>query len=98
MTTAKENAPVAARAEDPVDALCRALRAETDGAEKKAAREQAGAMTQRPWEQLPPILKSAIRTDIGRLIRQKKTIDEIVAAGYSVSLARRAARDLGRAI
>jgi hypothetical protein len=55
-------------------------------------------MTQRPWEQLPPLLKSAIRTDIGRLIGQKKTIDEIVAAGYSVSLARRAARDLGRAI
>lgn len=82
--------------EDPVAKLYRDLRSDQEGPAKLDARKQVAGMTQRPWEQLPPGLKSAIRTDIGRLNAAGKTIEDIVAAGYSGTIANRALRDLGK--
>ncbi|TDW27931.1 hypothetical protein EV128_110296 [Rhizobium azibense] len=54
--------------EDPVAKLYRDLRTAGDGPDKTLARKLVAGMTQRPWEQLPPGLKSAIRADIGRFV------------------------------
>ncbi|APO74267.1 hypothetical protein AM571_CH01432 [Rhizobium etli 8C-3] len=82
--------------EDPVAKLYRDLRTAGDGPDKTAARKLVAGMTQRPWEQLPPGLKSAIRADIGRFVDDKKTIENMFEAGYSATLVRRALRDLGK--
>lgn len=67
---------------DPVEALA-------------DARRVAGAMDQRPWEQLPGRLKSAIRADIRRLMDGGADEAGIHAAGYSSRISRAARRDLG---
>lgn len=67
---------------DPVDALA-------------DARRVAGAMDQRPWEQLPARLKSAIRADIRRLIESGADESGLRTAGYSSGISRAARRDLG---
>ena len=63
-TQEQEQAPAAVV--DPMAELCAALFSTEEGAKKKAARQTVGAMTQRPWPQLPSRLRSAVRADIGR--------------------------------
>lgn len=91
------DAPVAAKV-DPAEEICQALFATDEGTKKDAARKAVGGMTQRPWQQLPSRLRSAIRSDIGRLADQKKTREQIVAFGYSVEILGQALRDLGKTI
>ncbi len=91
------DAPAAAKV-DPAEEICQALFAADEGTKKDAARKAVGGMTQRPWQQLPSRLRSAIRSDVGRLVDQKKTREQIVALGYSVEILGQALRDLGKTI
>ncbi len=93
----EQDAPAAAKV-DPAEEICRALFATDEGAKKEVARKAVGGMTQRPWQQLPSRLRSAIRCDVGRLVDQKKTREDIVALGYSVEILGQALRDLGKTI
>lgn len=93
----EQGAPAAAKV-DPAEEICQALFVTDEGAKKDAARKTVGAMTQRPWQQLPSRLRSAIRSDVGHLVDQKKTREQIVALGYSVEILGQALRDLGRKI
>lgn len=96
MKTQEQEAPAAAV--DPMEDLCQALFSTEEGARKKAARQTAGAMTQRPWPQLPSRLRSAIRSDIRRLLDGGKTRAQILEAGYSAGVVSQALRDLGRTV
>jgi len=91
-------APAAEAKVDPAEEICQALFATDEGGKKDAARKAVGGMTQRPWQQLPSRLRSAIRSDVGRLADQKKTREQIVALGYSVELLGQALRDLGKTV
>ncbi|ANK73606.1 hypothetical protein FA04_13845 [Ensifer adhaerens] len=93
----EQDAPAAAKV-DPVEEICQALFATEEGAKKEAARKAVGGMTQRPWQQLPSRLRSAIRSDVGHLADQKKTREQIVALGYSTEILGQALRDLGKKI
>ncbi|MDX0849187.1 hypothetical protein GOD74_12275 [Sinorhizobium medicae] len=95
-TQEQERAP--AVAVDPMEDLCQALFSTEEGAKKKAARQTAGAMTQRPWPQLPSRLRSAIRSDIGRLLDSGKARTQILEAGYSAAVVNQALPDLGRSV
>ncbi|MDX3929221.1 MAG: hypothetical protein QHC90_25895 [Shinella sp.] len=95
MTKTEQAAP-ALSAQDPIEAICLALFSKENNAAKKGAREQVAGMTHRPWEQLPPRLKSAIRADIRRMLDANASRDDILKSGYSVAIIDRAARDLGR--
>ena len=55
-------------------------------------------MTQRPWPQLPSRLRSAIRSDIGRLLDSGKARAQILEAGYSAAVVNQTLRDLGRSV
>ncbi|MCM5689137.1 hypothetical protein M8037_10040 [Sinorhizobium meliloti] len=94
MKTQEQEAPAAAV--DPMEDLCQALFSTEGGAKKKTARRTVGAMTQRPWPQLPSRLRSAIRSDIGRLLDSGKARAQILEAGYSAGVVNQALRDLGR--
>ncbi|MDW9888868.1 hypothetical protein GOC28_08255 [Sinorhizobium meliloti] len=83
---------------DPMEDICQALFSTEEGAKKKVARQTAGAMTQRPWPQLPSRLRSAVRSDIRRLLDSAKTRAQILDAGYSASVVNQALRDLGRSV
>lgn len=83
---------------NPIEDTCQALFAVEESPKKNAARKTVGAMTQRPWQQLPSRLRSAIRSDVGRLADQRKTREEIVALGYSVEILGQALRDLGKKV
>lgn len=72
-----------------------ALHAGDDGEALADARRVAGAMDHRPWEQLPARLKSAIRTDIRRLIDGGADDAALVDLGYAPRIAYHARRDLG---
>ncbi|MEI2299337.1 hypothetical protein [Ensifer sp. MJa1] len=93
----EQDAPAAVKV-DPAEEICQALFATDEGAKKEAARKAVGGMMQRPWQQLPSRLRSAIRSDVGRLADQKKTREQIVALGYSVEILGQALRDLGKTI
>ncbi|WDZ75453.1 hypothetical protein PWG15_12585 [Ensifer adhaerens] len=82
---------------NPIEDICQALFETEESAKKSAARKTVGAMTQRPWQQLPSRLRSAIRSDVGHLA-DHKTREQIVALGYSVEILGQALRDLGRKI
>lgn len=71
------------------------LHAGEDGEALAAARCVAGAMDQRPWEQLPARLKSAIRADIRRLIDGGADDAAFSAVGYAPRVVYHARRDLG---
>lgn len=64
---------------------------------RKAARAQFDAIAKagRPWTQLPSRLKSAARADAVRLAGADKTAGALQEGGYSPSVARDLARDLG---
>ena len=96
MKTQEQEAPAAAV--DPMEELCQALFSSEESAKKKTARQTAGAMTQRPWPQLPSRLRSAIRSDIGRLLDSGKARAQILEAGYSAAVVNQALRDLGRSV
>ncbi len=81
---------------DPIADLCAALFSTEEGAKKRTARQTVGAMTQRPWPQLPSRLRSAVRADIGRQLDSGKGRAQILEAGYSASVLNQALRDLGR--
>ncbi|MQV96273.1 hypothetical protein GHK46_02110 [Sinorhizobium medicae] len=83
---------------DPMEDLCQALFSTEEGTKKKAARQTAGAMTQRPWPQLPSRLRSAIRSDVGRLLDSGKGQGQLLEAGYSAAVVNQALRDLGRSV
>lgn len=72
-----------------------ALHAGDNPAALSDARKVVGAMDQRPWEQLPSRLKSAIRLDIRRLIDGGADEAILQAEGYSPRIVRSAKRDLG---
>lgn len=93
----EQDTPAAAKV-DPAEEICRALFATDEGTKKDVARKAVGGMTQRPWQQLPSRLRSAIRCDVGRLVDQKKMREDIVALGYSVEILGQALRDLGKTI
>ncbi|WP_457660985.1 hypothetical protein [Sinorhizobium medicae] len=95
-TQEQEQAP--AVAVDPIEDLCQALFSAEEGAKKKAARQTAGAMTQRPWPQLPSRLRSAIRSDIVRLLDSGKARGQLLETGYSAAVVNQALRDLGRSV
>lgn len=92
----QEQEQAAAVAVDPMEDLCQALFSTEEGARKKAARRTAGAMTQRPWPQLPSRLRSAVRSDISRLLDSGNARAQIIEAGYSAGVVNQALRDLGR--
>lgn len=94
----QQETPVAAPAVDPQEEICQALFSDGESAQKTAARKTVGAMTQRPWQQLPSRLRTAIRCDVGRLADAKKTREQVVALGYSVEIIGQALRDLGKTI
>ncbi|MDE4595914.1 hypothetical protein [Sinorhizobium meliloti] len=96
MKTQEQEAPAAAV--DPMEHLCQALFSTEEGAKKKAARQTAGSMTQRPWPQLPSRLRSAIRSDIFRLLESGKSRGQLVEAGYSAAVVNQALRDLGHSV
>ncbi|MQW00218.1 hypothetical protein GHK46_23680 [Sinorhizobium medicae] len=96
MKTQEQEAPAAAV--DPMEDLCQALFSTEEGAKKKAARQTAGAMTQRPWPQLPSRLRSAIRSDIFRLLESGKSRGQLIEAGYSAAVVNQALRDLGHSV
>lgn len=79
----------------PIDALVAALRTGEPPEALTDARRVVGSMDQRPWEQLPSSVKSAIRTDIRRMIDGGSDDAALRAAGYSGSIVRAARRDLG---
>ncbi|MGZ2438249.1 hypothetical protein [Sinorhizobium medicae] len=89
---------IAAPTVDPQEEICRALFSDGESVQKTAARKTVGAMTQRPWQQLPSRLRTAIRCDVGRLVDAKKTREQIVALGYSVEILGQALRDIGKTI
>ncbi|WP_248447276.1 hypothetical protein [Sinorhizobium meliloti] len=95
-TQEQEQAPAAAV--DPMADLCATLFSTEESAKKKAARQTVGAMTQRPWPQLPSRLRSAVRADIGRQLDSGKNRAQILEAGYSASVLNQALRDLGRSV
>jgi hypothetical protein len=95
-TQEQEQAPAAAV--DPMADLCATLFSTEESAKKKAARQTVGAMTQRPWPQLPSRLRSAVRADIGRQLDCGKGRAQILEAGYSASVLNQALRDLGRSV
>lgn len=84
-----------ARRVDPVGELCAILTEPGENEAKVAARKTVGAMTQRPWEQLPSAIKSAIRADFAGMLNASKSRDDMLAAGYSAVIVERALRDLG---
>lgn len=94
----EQGAPEVTLTINPIEDICQALFETEESAKKNAARKTVGAMTQRPWQQLPSRLRSAIRCDVGRLVDQKKTREDIVALGYSVEILGQALRDLGKTI
>ncbi|WP_085032260.1 hypothetical protein [Ensifer aridi] len=94
----QEQEPASAAAVDPMADLCATLFSADESAKKKAARQTVGAMTQRPWPQLPSRLRSAIRSDVGRLLDAGKGGTEILEAGYSSEVLSQALRDLGRSV
>ncbi|WP_026616386.1 hypothetical protein [Ensifer aridi] len=83
---------------DPMAELCATLFSTEESAKKKIARQTVGTMTQRPWPQLPSRLRSAIRSDVGRLLDAGKGRTEILEAGYSSEVLNQALRDLGRSV
>lgn len=78
---------------DPVDAIIAGLAGKDEKA-RRAAREQFSAIAGagRPWEQLPPMLKSAARFDLKALCAADA---DPVVAGYSQAAASKLKRDLG---
>lgn len=94
----EQEVPIVAPTVDPQDEVCQALFSDGESAQKSAARKAVGAMTQRPWQQLPSRLRTAIRCDVGRLADARKTREQIVALGYSVEILGQALRDQGRVI
>ncbi|KOF17883.1 hypothetical protein AC244_16095 [Ensifer adhaerens] len=94
----EQEAPIAARTVDLLEEICQALFSDGTDAQKAAARKAVGAMTQRPWQQLPSRLRTAIRCDVGRLADARKTREQIVALGYSVEILGQALRDQGKTI
>ncbi|PLU60726.1 hypothetical protein BMJ24_10230, partial [Sinorhizobium medicae] len=50
------------------------------------------------WPQLPSRLRSAVRSDISRLLDNGKTRAQIIEAGYSAGVVNQALRDLGRSV
>lgn len=71
------------------------LHAGEEGDALADARRVAGAMDQRPWEQLPARLKSAIRADVRRLVDGGADSAALSAVGYTARIAYHARRDLG---
>lgn len=94
MKVAKTEAEPARRV-DPVGDLCAILAEPGENETKAAARKTVGAMTQRPWEQLPSAIKSAIRADFAGMLDANKSRDDMIAAGYSPAIVERALRELG---
>lgn len=94
----EQEAPIVSQTIDPQEEICQALFSDGDSAPKAAARKAVGAMTQRPWQQLPSRLRTAIRFDVGRLADARKTGEQIVALGYSVEILGQALRDIGKSI
>lgn len=94
----EQGAPEVTLTINPIEDICQALFEAEESTKKTAARKTVGAMTQRPWQQLPSRLRSAIRSDVGHLADQKKTREQIVALGYSVEILGQALRDLGRKV
>ncbi len=86
---------VAAKTATPLDAILSALRIGEPADVLVDARKTVGGMDQRPWEQLPPGVKSAIRADIRRLIQAGADEAALRGAGYAVGIVRAARRDLG---
>lgn len=78
------------------DAIAEALKSPDENKGKKDAREAVRSMTG-TWEHLPVRIRSAVRTDIGRMLVAGKSKAEIMEAGYSAITAERALRDLGLA-
>ena len=77
-----------------VEKIALALFAPEEGKAKKDAREAVKKMTG-TWEFLPVRLRSAIRSDVERMVKDGKSVADIVAAGYSATTVARAMRDLG---
>ena len=94
----EQDARLVAPTVNPQEEICQALFSDGESAQKTAARKTVGAMTQRPWQQLPSRLRTAIRCDVGRLADAKKTREQIVALGYSVEILGQVLRDLGKTI
>lgn len=86
---------VAAKAAAPLDTILSALRMGEPADVLADARRTVGGMDQRPWEQLPSGVKSAIRADFRRLIEAGADEAALRAAGYAESIVRAARRDLG---
>lgn len=93
--TAAEAAPSAV-ARDPLGALCAALASPEETQAKVDARRTVSGMAQRPWQQLPAKLRSAVRADVRRLREGKLSREDIIAKGYSFAAAEQALRDIGQ--
>lgn len=86
---------IVAKVATPLDAIIASLRTGEPADALADARKLVGGMDQRPWEQLPPGVKSAIRADIRRLIETGADETALRAAGYAAGIVRAARRDLG---
>ncbi|SOC47090.1 hypothetical protein SAMN05892877_1274 [Rhizobium subbaraonis] len=81
---------------DPLGALCAALASPEETEAKVNARRTVSGMAQRPWQQLPAKLRSAVRADVRRLRDDKLSREDIIARGYSYAAAEQALRDIGQ--
>lgn len=61
----------------------------------RAARETLSGMSQRPWEQLPALVKSAARDDVAASLAAGQKRHDLVAGGYSDHTLEHILRDLG---
>lgn len=80
---------------DPQQTLCDTLQGSASSDDKRAARTVVSGM-ERPWEQLPSRLKSAIRIDAVAVLNGSGGVDEMIAAGYGQRTSEFILRDLGK--
>lgn len=69
----------------------------SDDAKKVDARQQVAKITIL-WQHWSPRLKSAVRSDVSRLVPDGADPSAAVLAGYSISVAAAALRDIGRKV
>ena len=101
--TKTDKAAAPARATEPrtdpdADPQAVLFNARSSAADLKKARAAFSAIAgaQRPWEQLPSMLKSAARADARRVLGAAGDAGTLIDAGYSAHAARRLMQDLGR--
>lgn len=94
MNEVKASAAKKLSAAEEIEAIAKALRADSEGEAKKSARQAVKAITG-TWEHIPVRIRSAIRTDVGRFVAASKGKADLIEAGYSEITAERALRDLG---